>query len=55
MPRRHRGTLDLKFGNPAIIANALDPWLCVPAFQQVCPKLYIKLAVQFDYVLNSLV
>ena len=25
------------FGSPAIIAAAVDPWLCVPVFQQVCP------------------
>jgi hypothetical protein len=24
------------FGGPAIIAFALDPWLCVPGFHRVC-------------------
>src|SRR5262249_38963011 len=26
-------------GNPAVVAplEALDPWLCVPAFRRVCP------------------
>jgi len=26
--------------NPAVIAFALDPWLCAPAFQQVCPAVF---------------
>jgi hypothetical protein len=28
------------FHNPAVIAFALDPWFCAPAFQQVCPAVF---------------
>src|SRR5262249_19327496 len=27
----------LTSGNPAVVAFALDRWLCVPAFRRVCP------------------
>lgn len=57
-PAPKRGRLHATLGNRAIVMafTTVDPWLCVLAFRQVCPFLYLFVCYYYPFfaVLNNI-